>query len=74
MFIYFWERERERENVGVHVGRGRDRGEQRIQSGLCADSRESDAGLELTSHEIMTWAEIQRLTNLATQGPLLYLH
>ena len=30
---------------------GRERGRQRIQSGLCADSRETDVGLELMNHE-----------------------
>ena len=30
---------------------------------------EPDVGLELTSHEIMTWAEIRRLTDWATQVP-----
>ena len=26
-------------------------------------------GLELTNHEIMTWAEVRHLTALATQAP-----
>ena len=34
--------------------RQRERGRQRIQSRLCVDRREPDAGLELTNHEIMT--------------------
>ena len=39
-------------------------------SRLWAISTEPDAGLELTSREIMTWAEVGCLTNWATQVPL----
>ena len=57
MFIYFWES-------------GRTEGEgQRIQSGLCADSKEPDVGLKLTNCEIMTWVEVGRLTNWTTEAP-----
>ena len=38
-------------------------------SGLWAISPEPDAGLELTDREIMTWAEVGRLTDWATQVP-----
>ena len=49
MFIYFLERKRERTSrEGAEIGG------QRIQSRLCTDSREPDAGLELTNHEMMT--------------------
>ena len=34
-----------------------------------AGSTEPDAGLELTNREIMTWAEVGRLTHWATQAP-----
>ena len=34
-------------------GRGRERGNQRIQSGLCADSREPDVGLKVNNPEIV---------------------
>ena len=34
-----------------------------------AVSTEPDAGLELTDHEIMTWAEVGRLTHWAMQVP-----
>ena len=44
------ERKREKEQ-GV---RGRERRGQRIRSGLCTDSRQPDAGFELTHCEIMT--------------------
>ena len=40
-------------------------------SGLWAVSTEPDAGLEPTSHEIMTWAKFGRLTDWATQEPLV---
>ena len=43
--------EREREHKWR---RGRQRGGQRIQSRLCADSSEPDVGLKLTNREIMT--------------------
>ena len=42
-------------------------------SRLWAVSTEPDAGLELTDREIMTWAEVGRLTDWATQAPLLHL-
>ena len=35
-------------------GRDRERGGQRIRSGLCADRRKPDVGLELMNHEIKT--------------------
>ena len=37
-------------------------------SRLWAVSTEPDAGLELTNSEIMTWAEVGRLTDWATQA------
>ena len=33
-------------------------------------SVELDMGLELTNHEIMTWAQVRRLTDWANQTPL----
>ena len=47
----FWERER-------GVGRGRERRE-RLQSRFHAVSAKSYTGLDLTNHEIMTWAKIK---------------
>ena len=38
-------------------------------SRLWAVSTEPDTGLELISHEIMTWAEVGHLTDWATQAP-----
>ena len=49
--------------------KGRDT-ESEAGSTLRAVSTERDAGLELTNHEIMTWAEVGRPTNWATQVPL----
>ena len=48
MFIFF-ESERKHKQ-----GSGRERGRERILSRLCAVSAESDAGLDLMNHEIMT--------------------
>ena len=39
-------------------------------SKLWAVSTEPDMGLELTDREIMTWAEVGRLTDWATQASL----
>ena len=46
-------------HVRVHkLGRGAERGRERIPSRLHIASVEPNAGLELTNHEIMTWAKI----------------
>ena len=56
IFLYFFER--------VRASReGADRGRQGIQSGLCADSRQPNAGLKLTNREIMTRAKVGCLTD-----------
>ena len=49
--------ERERAQEGQ-----RERG-QRVQSRLCADSREPDAGLEFMNCEVMICAAVRCLTN-----------
>ena len=64
MIIFETETEHER-------GRGREReGDTESEAGsrLRAISPEPDAGLELMDREIMTWAEVRRLTDWATQG------
>ena len=66
MLIYFWERE----SATGEGQRERKREKQRIQSQLHADARKPDAGLKLMNLEIMTWAEVRRSTNWATQAPL----
>ena len=60
-FIYFWDRERQSMNGG---GAERE-GDTELETGstLWAISTEPDAGLELTDREIMTWAEVGRLTD-----------
>ena len=56
------------------AGEGQRRRAQRIWSGLCADSREPDAGLELTNCEMVTWAEVGGLTDWAFQVPQQCTH
>ena len=55
MFLFIFEREGETESEEG--------------SGLWAVSTEPYAGLKLTSCEIVTWAEVGRLTPWATQAP-----
>ena len=68
MFIYFWDRERQSMNVGGSEREGDTELEQ-APSRLWAVSTEADAGLKLTDHEIMTWAEVRCSTDWATQVP-----
>ena len=65
--FYLSLRQRETEH---EKGRGRE-GDTESEAGsrLWAVSTEPDTGLELTSREIMTWAEVGRLTHWATQAP-----
>ena len=66
MFIYFWEKESMR-------GRGTEReGDTELEAGSrrWVVSTEPNAGLELTNREIMTWADVGRSTDWATQAPL----
>ena len=67
MFIYFWDRERQ----NVNGGRAEREGDTESETGSrpWAISPEPDAGLELTDHEIVTRAEVGRLTDWATQVP-----
>ena len=53
------------------MGEGQREGDTEFETGsrLWAVSTEPDAGLELTEREIMTWAEVGRLTDWATQAP-----
>ena len=66
MFIYFWDRDRQSMNTG---GSEREGGTESEAGRLWAVSTEPDAGLELTECEIMTWAEVGRPTDWATQAP-----
>ena len=65
-FMYFWDRDtawtgegpRERETQNLKQAPGSER-----------VSTEPDAGLELTDCKIMTWAEVGRPADWATQAP-----
>ena len=65
MFIYFL-----KERDGVSRGGTERQGDTESEAGsrLPAVSTEPHAGLELTNHEIMTWAEVSCLTKWATQA------
>ena len=56
------------------MGEGQREGDTESETGsrLWAVSTEPDTGLELTDREIMTWAEVGRLTDWATQAPQIY--
>ena len=64
MFIYFWQKDR----VSMSGGGAEREGDTESKAGsrLWAVSTEPDTGLELTSCEIMTWAEVRRSTDWAT--------
>ena len=66
-FIYFWDRERQSMNRG---GAERE-GDTECETGsrLWAVSTEPDTRLKLVKCKILTWAEVGRLTNWATQVP-----
>ena len=68
MFIYFWDNARDR----VQAAEGQTEGDTESEAGSRpgAVSPEPDAGPQLTNHEIMTWAEVGRLTDRATRAPL----
>ena len=70
MFIYFGERERDRE-AEREQGRAEWEGDTESEAGsrLWAVSTEPDGGLKLPKLKIMTWAEVGRLIDWATQVP-----
>ena len=67
------QRERERKSVS-RGGAERERGRHRIRSRLQAPSHQHRArcGVELTSCEIMTWAEVRCSTDWATHVPHIF--
>ena len=67
MFIDLWERDK-----GWVGGAAEREGDTESEAGsrLWAVSTEPDAGFEPTNREILTWAEVGRLTDWATQVPL----
>ena len=64
LFFYIFNFERESASRG---GAEREGG-QRIWNGLCANSRESDVGIELANCEIMTWGWSRMLNGLSHPG------
>ena len=70
-FYLLWETDAEYER-GSRRERERDT-ESKAGSRLQAVSTEPEAGLELPNCDIMTWAEVGRLTGWATQAPQLWL-
>ena len=58
----------------MHGGGSEREGDTGSETGsrLWVVSTEPDTGLKLTDREIMTWAEVGRLTDWATQAPLQY--
>ena len=59
-----------RERQSTNGGRSEREGDTETEAGsrLWAISTEPEAGLELTDHEIMTWAKVGLLTDWATQA------
>ena len=72
MFIYFWERERQSVS-GVGAG-GEGDTEYKVGSRLWAIRTEPNEGFELMNLKIMTWVKVGRLTDWATQAPLILLY
>ena len=73
MFISFLERQTDRQRQRTS-GRGAEREgdtESKAGSRLLAVSTEPDTGLKPTNCEIVSWAEVRRLTNWGTQVPPL---
>ena len=72
MLIYFWERRRQNASgLGAEREGGK---ESEAGSRLRAVSTEPDTGLEPTSCEIMTWAEVGHSTDWATRAPRYFPH
>ena len=64
----------ERDEPNVSGGGAEREGDTELEAGsrLWALSTEPNAGLELTSYEILTWAKVGGLIHWATQAPLEY--
>ena len=65
MFIF----EREKQSMSGGGAEREGDTEPEAGSGLWAVGTEPEMGLEPTDREIMTWAEVGRLTDWATQAP-----
>ena len=70
--VYLLLRDRERQSVSRGGAEREGDTESEAGSRLWAVSTEPDVGLELTDREIMTWAEVGRLTDWDTQAPLFF--
>ena len=68
LFI-FWRRERERQSMSRGGAEREGNTEFEAGSRLYALSTEPNVELEPMNHEIMTWAEVRRSTDWATQAP-----
>ena len=68
MIIYFWQRESANGGEAEREGDT----ESEVGSRLRAVGTEPDVGLKLMSCEIMTWDEVGRLIDRATQAPRVY--
>ena len=70
MFLNFWQRETQ----SVSGGGAESEGDTESEAGfkLWAVSPEPDSGLKPTNRETMTWAEVRRFTDWATQAPQKY--
>ena len=72
-WLFIFETQRERDTHNASWGGAEREGDTESEAGsrLRAVSTEADdVGLELTDHEIMTWAEVGSSTDWATQAPL----
>ena len=69
--VYLFERERDREWAGAGQREGETQNPKQTP-GSEAVSTEPDAGLKTTSLKIMTWAEVGRSADRATQVPQFY--
>ena len=69
MFIYSWERQSDRQSMSR--GGAEREGDTEFEAGFrhWAVSTEPEVGLELMNLEIVTWAEVGRLTDWAIQAP-----
>ena len=72
MFLFIFETEKDR----AWAGEGQREADTESEAGsrLWAVSTEPNAGLELTNCKFMTWAEVGRLADRATQAPREFLN
>ena len=71
-YIYFWETEWDKARVGEGQREEETQNPKQAPGSEQEVSTERDAGLEPTNCEIMTWAEVWRLTDWATQVPQIH--